>query len=119
MNKVQLVGIIGKEPVFKTIGPKATPLCEFSIATKESVKKDGAWVQESVWHQIVTWSKTAEFVHKYFVGGSWIGISGKISYSEYEKGGQKMRAAKIVADSVEFVGAKAAPKEAADDTIPW
>ena len=119
MNKVQLVGIIGKDPIMKHIGAKNTAVCKFSMATKESTRNaDGTWSQKSTWHNIVTWQKTAEFVEKFFFSGSWVGVTGKLTYSEYEKAGQKIVRCEIVADSVEFVGAKAAPKEAAED-IPW
>ena len=119
MNKVCLCGIIGKDPELKLIGTKNTPKCRFSMATKESTRNaDGTWSMKSTWHNIVAWGKTAEFVEKFFFAGSWVGIVGKLSYSEYEKAGQKIKATEIVADSVEFVGAKTERKEAAED-VPW
>lgn len=118
MNKVCLCGIIGKDPIMKHIGAKQTAVCKFSMATKESTRNaDGTWSIKSIWHNIVTWQKTAEFVEKFFFSGSWCGVTGKLSYSEYEKAGQKIVRCEIVADTVEFVGAKTERKAEAD--VPW
>lgn len=118
MNSVQLVGLIGKTPILKNIGAKQTAVVKFSMATKESARNaDGTWTQKSTWHNIVAWGKTAEFVDKFFFAGSWIGIKGRLTYSEYEKDGKKIHRTEIVADSVEFVGPKVEPK--ADEDLSW
>jgi single-strand DNA-binding protein len=61
------------------------------------------------------WSKTAEFVSKYFVKGSLIGIDGRLNQRSYEdKNGQKRSVVEVIGESVQFIEKKGASADAGD-----
>lgn len=77
VNRVTLIGRIGKEPEVKTFGDKT--LTKFSFATSESSKdKNGEWQEKTQWHQVSYWNNIK--VEK----GDMLFIEGKIEYREHE-----------------------------------
>ena len=83
-NKVQLIGNVGNDPEIKSFdGGKK--LAKLSIATNESYKNDkGEKVEETQWHSLVAWGKTADIIEKYVVKGKEIAIEGKLTHKSYE-----------------------------------
>jgi single-strand DNA-binding protein len=77
VNRVTLIGRIGKEPEVKTFGEKT--LTKFSFATSESSKdKNGEWQEKTQWHQVSYWNNTK------LEKGDMLFIEGKIEYREHE-----------------------------------
>lgn len=81
---------------------------------------------------VVAWNQVAENVSGYCEKGSKILLEGKIQIREYEKDGQKRHVTEVVADRVEFLGAKKNPYEKmsvktemkdqlkiTDEDLPW
>ena len=64
-NKVQLIGHLGNDPEIKNFdGGKK--LANFTLATNESYKNEkGEKIEETQWHRLVAWGKTAEIIEKY------------------------------------------------------
>jgi single-strand DNA-binding protein len=86
VNKVILIGNIGKDPEIKQAGE--SKVANFSIATSEKQKKDGEYKTITEWHNIVVWGKLADVVEKYVKKGSKIYVEGKLrtrSWGETEK----------------------------------
>jgi len=96
MNKVLLMGRIGKEPTITSVGAKGTLMSKFSLATTERNK-----ITE--WHNIVAFGKLAEVISKYVHKGDRLYVEGKISTSEYEKDGVKRRNVNIIMSGLEFI----------------
>lgn len=102
VNKIFLLGRLGKDPVIRTTGT-GKPVCNFSIATSE---KRGA-EEVTTWFDVVAWEKTAETCQKFLAKGSQVHIEGRVQTREYDaKDGTKRKAWEVVADRVTFVGAK-------------
>lgn len=104
-NKVQLIGHVGNDPEIKTFdGGKK--LANFTLATNESYKNDkGEKVEETQWHKLVAWGKTAEIIEKYVSKGKEIAIEGKLSHKSYEdKDGIKRYVTEIVATEILLLG---------------
>ena len=104
-NKVQLIGHVGNDPEIKTFdGGKK--LAKLSIATNESYKNDkGEKVEETQWHNLIAWGKTAETIEKYVVKGKEIAIEGKLTHKSYEdKNGEKRYVTEVVIDEVLLLG---------------
>jgi single-strand DNA-binding protein len=77
VNRVTLIGRIGKEPEQKTFGEKT--LTKFSFATSESSKdKNGEWQEKTQWHQVSYWNNIK------LEKGDMLFIEGKIEYREHE-----------------------------------
>jgi single-strand DNA-binding protein len=106
MNKVILSGNLGQDPELKTTDG-GTVICNFSVATKERVKKDGEWTDHTEWHRIVAFGGQAETTARFCVKGSKVLVEGKLQTRKWEdKEGVQRSTTEIVADSVEFMGAK-------------
>jgi single-strand DNA-binding protein len=104
-NKVQLIGHVGQDPEIKTFdGGKK--LAKLSIATNESYKNEkGEKVEETQWHNLIAWGKTAETIEKYVVKGKEIAIEGKLTHRSYEdKNGEKRYVTEVVIDELLMLG---------------
>lgn len=104
-NKVQLIGCLGNDPEIKNFeGSKK--LANFTLATNESYKNDkGEKVEETQWHRLVAWGKTAEIIEKYATKGKEIAIEGKLTHRSYEdKNGEKRYVTEVVVSDVLLLG---------------
>ena len=104
-NKVQLIGHVGNDPEIKTFdGGKK--LAKLNVATNESYKNDkGEKVEETQWHSLIAWGKTADIIEKYVVKGKEIAIEGKLTHRNYEdKNGEKRYVSEVVIDELLMLG---------------
>ncbi len=104
-NRVQLIGHVGNEPEIKTFdGGKK--LANITIATNDSyMNAKGEKVEQTEWHRITAWGKTADIIEKYVIKGKEIAIDGKLSHRSYEdKNGEKRYITEIVANEVLLLG---------------
>ena len=99
MNKVEMLGRMTKDPEVR-YSQGGAAVANFSIAVDRRFKRDGEPTAD--FFNCVTFSKTAEFVEKYFSKGSGICIVGRLQNDEYEKDGKKVIATKIYVDEVYF-----------------
>ena len=100
LNKVSLIGNLGKDPELKYT-PSGVAVATFSIATSESWKdKDGNAQEKTEWHNIVAWRKLAEICGEYLKKGKKVYIEGKLQTRNYEKDGIKRYVTEIVADQL-------------------
>ncbi len=104
-NKVQLIGHVGNDPEIKSFdGGKK--LAKLSIATNESYKNEkGEKVEETQWHNLIAWGKTADIIEKYVIKGKEIAIEGKLTHKSYEdKSGEKRYVTEVVIDELLMLG---------------
>jgi len=106
-NKVQLIGNLGKNPEIITLD-SGKKLAKFSIATNESYKNaKGEKVENTQWHNVIAWNKTAEIVENYLVKGNEVAIEGKLTSRSYEdKEGVKKYITEIVVNELLMLGNK-------------
>jgi single-strand DNA-binding protein len=118
VNKVLLIGRLGADPVAEYTQSQ-TPYCRFSLATTEKRGgKDGApSKEETEWHNIIAWDKTAELCSRYLSKGRRVYIEGKLRTSSWEKNGQKQYKTEIVANNVQFLDS-ATQKEQPTPSMP-
>ncbi|MBL4705546.1 MAG: single-stranded DNA-binding protein [Flavobacteriales bacterium] len=96
-NRVQLIGNLGQAPeIFNFDG--GNKKAKFSIATNSSFKnKKGENVQETQWHNVIAFGKTAAIIETYLEKGSEVCISGKLTSRSYEdKDGIKRFVSEII-----------------------
>ena len=100
LNKVQLIGNLGKDPELKYT-PSGVAVATFSIATSESWKdQEGNQQEKTEWHNIVAWRKLAEICGEYLKKGKKVYLEGKLQTRNYEKDGIKRYVTEIVADQL-------------------
>lgn len=107
INKVILVGNVGKDPEIRHI-PNGTAVAQFSLATSETYKdKNGAKTTQTEWHNIVLWRGLAEVAEKYVKKGDALYIEGKIRSRSYDdKEGNKRYTTEIIGDTMQMLGRK-------------
>ncbi len=101
VNKVQLIGLLGNDPEVKNL-ESGSKLAKFRMATNE-YKKDakGERVEDTQWHNVIAWGKTAEIIENYAHKGSRVCISGKLTHSNFEdQNGNKKYFTEVVANEV-------------------
>ena len=124
VNKVILLGRLGKDPELKTTTSGKT-FCKFSLATSESWKgQDGVKQESTCWHNCVAWGKTAEVMAEYLTKGKEIYLEGSIVNRSYDdKDGNKKYISEVKVHTFQFVGTKdAKPQDneiPPDDDLPW
>jgi single-strand DNA-binding protein len=104
-NRVQLIGNVGNDPEIKNFeGGKK--LANLTIATKDSYKNEkGERVDQTEWHRVVAWGKTAEIIEKYVTKGLQVALEGKLSHRSYDdKNGEKRYISEVVVSEVVLMG---------------
>jgi len=102
LNKVMLIGNLGKDPELRYTGGGA-PVATFSLATNESWKdQDGNMQERTEWHNIVAWSKLAEICQQYLKKGRRVYVEGRIQTRSYDdkNTGAKKYMTEIVANNM-------------------
>ena len=107
VNKVILVGNLGKDPEVKYLD-NGVAVANFSLATTENYKnKEGEKVSQTEWHNIVLWRGLAEVAEKYLKKGASVYIEGKIKTRKWEdKEGSTRYNTEILADNMTMLGGK-------------
>lgn len=107
VNKVILVGNVGKDPEVKYL-EKDVAVAKFPLATSETyTNKNGEKVTNTDWHNIVLWRGLAKITESYVKKGSPVYIEGKIKTRSYQDENNNTRyVTEIVADSMQLLGKK-------------
>ena len=83
-NKVSLIGRLGAQPEVVTFDSGRT-LARFSLATNEPYKnKEGEWQENTQWHSLTAWGKTADNVAKLMTKGQEVLVEGRLVNNSYE-----------------------------------
>ena len=101
VNKVILLGNVGKDPDIRSTGG-GTMVANFTLATSDRQKDaQGNWQDRTEWHNLVAFTRLAEIVRDYVKKGSKLYIEGKIqtrSWDDKETGAKRYRTEIIVND---------------------
>jgi len=118
LNKVILIGHLGKDPDVKYL-PNGTVVASTSLATSEKYQKDGEWKENTEWHNIVAYAKTAEILGEpYFKKGSLIYVEGKLRTRSWDKDGVKKYITEIIASTVKSLSSKST-KDDSNEDVPF
>lgn len=82
-NRVMLNGYVGNHLATQQLenGGKRVAI---RVATHDSYKdKEGNWVDQTTWHDVIAWDKKAEYAERNFVKGSRIQLEGCMEYRTY------------------------------------
>lgn len=109
MNKCILTGRITKDLELRhTTGERA--VCNFTIAVNERATEDVDFIDCEVW------GKTAENLVNYQSKGSLIAVIGRLKKKDYEKDGIKKYKSYVVAEEIEYLGAKKQENASKEET---
>ena len=114
MNKVMLIGNVGKEPDVKYYDADQA-VAQFPLATTERgyVLQNGTRVPDRTdWHNIVMWGNLAKIAEKYVHKGDKLYIEGRVRYRYYDdKKGQRRFVTEIYADNMELLTSRQAQQQ--------
>lgn len=119
VNKVILVGRLGKDPELKyTTSSKA--VVNFSLATSEYwTSQDGQKQEKTTWHNIVAWGKQAEVINEYCRKGKQLYIEGRIDNRSWDKDdGTKGYISEVVVQNFQFLGSRDSGSGSAGSEAP-
>ncbi len=104
-NSVQLIGNLGQDPEIVNL-ESGTKLAKFSIATTDSYRNaKGEKVEDTQWHNVVAWGKTADLVENYLTKGKQVAVEGKLVHRSYETtGGEKRYITEIKCNEILMLG---------------
>jgi len=136
VNKVILVGNLGKDAELRYT-PGGAAVATVRLATTERYKdKDGQWQEQTEWHTVVVWGKTAESLAEYLRKGKQIYVEGRLQTRSWDdKDGKKRYATEVRSDRIVLLGGRdpgvgrdepagpvepaREPAELTDDDIPF
>ena len=89
-NKVSLIGRLGGQPEI-TKFESGSQVARIRVATNESYKdKNGEWVDNTQWHNVVAWGKQVDRIAKVLEKGMEVIVEGRLVNKSYEtKAGEK------------------------------
>lgn len=107
VNKVILVGNLGKDPEVRHLEGGAT-VAKFPLATTEAYKdKNGNRTEQTEWHNIVVWRGLADVAEKYLKKGMTVYVEGKLRTRSWDdKEGHKHYTTEIVGDTFTILSKK-------------
>ena len=106
-NRVQLIGRVGNDPEVKTFdGGKK--VANINIATNDFYKNEkGERVEQTEWHRVVAWGKTAEIIEQFVTKGKEIAVDGKLTHRSYDdKDGTKRFITEVLVNEIQLIGSK-------------
>jgi len=109
MNKVILVGNLGKDPEMRYM-PNGNAVANFSIATTESWKnkQTGEYENQTEWHNLTVFGKFGEMCGQYLKKGAKVYVEGKIKTEKWQDktSGQDRFSTKIIVSELQMMDAR-------------
>ncbi|MCQ2188556.1 MAG: single-stranded DNA-binding protein [Paludibacteraceae bacterium] len=121
MNKVYLLGNVGKDPEVKYLD-QGKVMATLSVATTDRgfTAPDGTVVQpQTEWHRVVAWGHSAKFIEQYVKCGNKVFIEGKLSTRSWvDSAGVTRYTTEIVVLSIEGMSGNRTKDETPAPTNP-
>lgn len=108
INKVILVGTLGKDPEVKYM-PSGGAITNVSVATSEQWKdkQSGEKKEITEWHRVVFFNRLAEIAGEYLRKGQQVYIEGRLRTRKWQgQDGQDRYTTEIVADDMQMLGGR-------------
>lgn len=124
MNKVMLIGNVGKEPDVRYYDADQ-PVATFTLATTERgyTLQNGTKVPDRTeWHNVVLWRGLARIAEKYVHKGDKVYVEGRLRYRTYDDSkGQRRYVTEILGENMELLTPRvshANPQEQVNEEVP-
>jgi len=106
VNKVILLGNLGKDPDFKYL-QNGTAVTTFSLALNRNVKDGDGWKEQTEWVRCVAWEKQAETIGQYVKKGNQLYVEGRLQTREWtDNDNVKRYTTEIVVQEFNLIGSK-------------
>lgn len=121
VNKVILVGNLGREPELRYASNGTLMAANVSVATTSTWKDKvtGERHEDTEWHRVVFYGRQAEVVGQYLKKGNPIYVEGRLKTRKWaDKQGVERYTTEIIADQMQMLGSKEGGAGQAAQTIP-
>lgn len=100
LNKIMLIGNLGQDAETRFTNSNQG-VTSFSIATTHGYKgKDGNWVNETTWHNVVAWN-LPDFYKEQLKKGKKLYVEGRLSKRDYtDKDGVKRYITEVISEKI-------------------
>lgn len=107
INKVILVGTVGRDPEMKYM-PSGDAIANISVATSESWKdkNTGEKKEATEWHNVTFYRGLAKVVGDYVRKGQLLYVEGSLKTRSWEKDGQKHYRTEVNATDMKMLGGR-------------
>lgn len=106
LNRVQLMGRLGKDPEGK-FTPTGKKVTHFSVAISNRWKsKEGEAKEYTEWVNVEAWGRLGEVCQEYLKKGSLIFVEGRLKTDRYEDKGETRFYTKVVALAMQMLDRK-------------
>jgi len=116
MNTVNLVGRCARAPELKAAGTTAVLKIRLAFTTQRKV--GDRWEDMPNYVDVTTFGRRAEALAGLLDKGDRIGITGRLSWREWESKDGKRQAIEVLADDVQLLGAPRAREDAPATDLP-
>ena len=106
LNKVQLIGNLGKDPEIRVNQASGKKVVSFSIATSRRYRdNNGEQKEDTQWHNIVGWGKVADVVEQLGVRkGTSLYVEGRLTNRSWtDQNGQKRYVTEVALDTFQLL----------------
>lgn len=105
VNKVILVGNLGRDAELRYT-PGGAAVATVNMATTDVYKdREGQKKEDTQWHRVILWGRTAESLHEYLTKGKQIYVEGRLQTRKWtDKDGVEKYTTEIRGDRVVLLG---------------
>ncbi|MFM7193656.1 MAG: single-stranded DNA-binding protein [Bacteroidota bacterium] len=107
VNKVMLVGRLGKDPELRTM-ENGTTMINFSLASTEYYRDRDTKERKEIteWHHVVFWRALADSASKVLHKGTLVYVEGKLRTRSWVKDGITRYATEVIGESFTLLGSR-------------
>ena len=108
INKVILIGNLGRDPETRYTADNNTAICHIVIATSRRYKdSQGELQEETEWHRVVFFGRQAEVAQMYLRKGNPVYIEGRLRTRKYtDKEGIERYQTEIICETLQLLGSR-------------
>lgn len=126
INKVMLLGNLGADPEVRYTPDGGTAIATLRLATSRRYKnRDGQTVEDTEWHRVILFGRSAELARDYLKKGRSVFIEGRLRTRKWtDQNGADRWTTEVVSENMQFInsgrddrqqgGASYAPAPASD-----
>ena len=120
INSVCITGNLTRDVEIRAT-PGGVTIASFTVAVNERHKDQSTGKLEDKPNFIdcKMFGKRADGVAPYLTKGSKVALSGRLSYSQWEKDGQHRSKLEVIAEDIEFMGGREKQETYSDTDIPF
>ena len=109
INRVILTGNLTRDPELRSIPSSGNSVCSLRVAcnTRRKDSSTGDWVDKPNYFDVTIFGRQGDNAAQYLSKGRPVAIDGRLEWREWQdKEGNNRQSVEIVADNVQFLGAR-------------